>query len=533
MIDKSLLPLVACIGFACTSYAEQPNVLLIMVDDLNDYTGYLGGHPQAITPNMDALAASGTRFVNAHTNAPICAPSRASLFTGVYPHTSHNYWFDEWNENEVLKNCKPLGQFMKDNGYQTYGTGKLMHTPYLDNWTEHGIDNYPGPFPFDGKKPTGHPSIPEPFRNLGQIDGVYASLADVPNVPASGDRPGHNGWVINWRTPFKYVSEDDRDLMNDEIQANWTIERMQKLAKQKDDKPFFLAVGFIRPHTPLVAPQKYFDMYPLETLKLAPIKENDRDDTYFETILQSWTPKWYSHYSLMTESYEDVNEGLLKHLQAYLACVTFVDDQVGKVLDALEKSPFKDNTIVILASDHGYHQGEKQYLYKNSLWEEATRVPLIIRTPAIEGSAGQTIEHPVALIDIYPTIADLCGLADKDNKLNKNGVSLDGHSLKPFLKEGENAEWSGPDVALTMVMTPRPKEDPIEHSYAARSKDYRYISYVSGREELYDHTNDPREWTNQADNPQYAEIKAELKGQIEALVGGDLDQRTFEPTRTK
>ncbi|TWT76800.1 Choline-sulfatase [Planctomycetes bacterium CA13] len=534
MFSKTLLVLILSLSLSGIAFAEQPNVLLIMVDDMNDYTGYLGGHPQAITPSLDALAGSGVRFVNAHCNAQICAPSRASMLTGIYPHRSRNYWFDDWYKNDTLKNGKSLARFMKDSGYVAYGTGKLMHHEQTDDWTEFGIPQDPGPFPSNGKKKVGHPSIPQPFRDIGAIDGVYASLADVPNVRPSRNFPGYKGWTTRMGKPFRYESDDDRDLMSDELQANWTVDRLKQLENREESVPFFLAVGFSRPHTPLVAPQKYFDMYPLDSLKLAAIKENDREDCHFASVFPKWDPKWTNHYQKLVDSYSTAEEGLLRHLQAYLACITFVDDQVGTVVDALDNSKFKDNTIVILVSDHGYHQGEKQYLYKNSLWEESTRVPMIIRVPQLVNNGGKAVDHPVSLIDIYPTIADLCGLGKSDNRINEDGASFDGHSLKPFLVDPENDQWNGPDVALSVVMTPGPDSDrglePSFHSYSVRSKDYRYTHYVSGKEELYDHTNDPHEWTNLADNPEFADIKTSLKAQMEALTG-DLDETSFKPVR--
>ncbi|MDF7826711.1 sulfatase [Pontiellaceae bacterium B12227] len=533
-MKSRLLPILLSLTLSGLVLAERPNILLIMVDDLNDYSGCFGGHPQAITPGLDALTEGGVRFANAHCNAQICAPSRVSMLTGVYPHVSRNYWFDDWQKNDTLKHCKTLGQFLKDNGYASYGTGKLMHNDHLDSWTEFGVSKDPGPFSFNGKKPTGHPSVPKPFRDIGHIDGTFASLADIPDVPPEGDLPGHKGWITRKWKPFRYVSETDRDLMNDELQANWAVDKIQQLAKETKAPPFFLAVGFSRPHTPLIAPQKFFDMYPLDSLQFPPIKENDRDDCYFSSVFPKWNPLWTEHYRLLTESYADPEEGIKRHLQAYLACVSFVDEQIGKVIQALDASSFRNNTIVVLVSDHGYHQGGKQYLYKNSLWEESTRIPMIVRAPEMEKSYGKTVAHPVSLIDVYPTIADLCGLAGVDNRINDKGAKLDGHSLKPFLINPDTKEWKGPDVALSVVKTPSPGNtlEPSYHSYAVRSRDYRYIHYVSEKEELYDHTKDPNEWKNLADNPEYAAIKDQLKSQMEALTG-DLDQTTFRPVRTK
>ncbi len=516
------------------SQPKEPNVLLIMVDDLNDYIGYLGGHPQAQTPHLDALAASGVRFTNAHCNVPICAPSRASMWTGVYPHVSQNYWVSDWTKNKTLKNCQTLGQFLQSNGYRTYGTGKLTHKTHLESWDSFGVENFYGPFAFNGKKPTGHPSVPLPFRDIGPVDGVYASLADVPEVPPTADYPGYHGWMKGKRQPFRYESEDDRDLLNDEEQANWAVERLAEFSKSESDDPFFLAVGFFRPHTPLIAPQRFFDLYPLDELQLPATKENDRVDCHFETILPKWNPKWFNHYQTLSESYEDPIEGIKLHLQAYLACVSFVDEQIGKVTQALDKSAFRENTIVMLVSDHGYHQGEKQFMYKNSPWEESTRIPFIVRAPQYANHAGQEVTHPVSLIDVFPTIADLCGLAGVDNRFNEDGAPLSGHSLRPFLQNPETTDWAGPEVALTVIRTPssNAKLAPAENSYTVRSTTHRYTHYVSGAEELYDHTQDPNEWTNLADEPASQDKKAQLRAHMEALTG-DLSQTTFRSVRAK
>ncbi len=496
--------------------AEKPNILLIVLDDLNDYTGFLGGHPQVKTPNMDALAKEGTVFTNAHTNAPICAPSRASFLTGIYPHVSQNFWFTDWTENEVLKNCKSLPQFMGDNGYHTFGTGKLMHHRVKSDWQDYGIPNTFGPYAFNGKKVVQHPIMPKEY-STDKNDGLFTSLANVPNIPKVGKFPGFNGWfdVAN-RKPFTYVDENNRDLLNDEQHAKWAVEKLKTLEKTESDKPFFMAIGFVRPHTPLVAPQKYFDMYPLETLKVPVIKKNDTDDTFYRSTFP-WTPPWANHLEELRDSYPTLNEGLKKYLQAYLACVSFADAQVGKVLTALKDSKFYNNTIVILTSDHGYNHGQKDFLYKNNLWEESTRVPLIIKAPSIKSSVGKQINHPVSLIDVFPTIADFSNIKSSNLK-TENGKPLSGYSLKPFLENPEWHNWKGPDVALTVVRGNFKSNKVNEQSYSVRSKKYRYIRYVNGKEELYDNEKDPYEWKNLASVKKYKKIKKNLNQQMNLLL---------------
>ena len=495
---------------------KKPNVLLIMLDDLNDYVGFLDGHPQAQTPNMDALAKESVIFTNAHTNAPICAPSRSSMLTGIYPHKSKNFWFSKWTQNDILKNSKTLMQFMSDNGYQTFGTGKLMHDRVKSEWNEYGIENDFGPYAFDGKKAARHPSVPKEYYQ-NKNDGLFSSLADVPNVPASKNTNGYNGWYdIKNRKPFNYVNDENRDLLNDEKSANWAVSKITELENKKNSKPFFLAVGFVRPHTPLVAPQKYFDKYPLETLKLPILKENDIEDTYYRSTFK-WTPAWAKHYEELKASYTNFDDGLRAYLQAYLACISFADDQVGKVITALKSSTLNDNTIVILVSDHGYNQGEKEFIYKNNLWEETTRIPMLIRSPKFKNNAGKKVNEPVSLIDIYPTIADLCNI-EASNIKNENGALLSGFSMKPFLENPKNGNWQGPNVALTVVRGNFKSNEPDEQSYSVRSKNYRYIRYVNGKEELYDHTNDSYEWTNLAYNPKFKKVKKQLENQLDKLL---------------
>lgn len=515
-----VLAVLICSAFPGLAAERPPNVLLILVDDLNTSVGFLAGHPQVITPHMDKLADESIIFANAHCNIAICAPSRASMFTGIYPHVSRNYWFDNWYDNDVLKNCMTLPQFLRNHGYQAFGTGKLLHNEREIEWTEYGLDHYFGPYAYNGKKTVGHPSVPRPYRDCDKNDGTFAPLADIPSFPANKTVPGYTGWYDHiQRKHFRYVSDDDRDLLNDELQAAWTVDKIRELAAQKDSQPFFLTVGFSRPHTPLIAPQKYFDLYPLETLKLPERTADDRADTPFRSAFPSgWMPRWATMYELLEKSFDDVESGLRRVLQAYLACITFVDEQIGAVMTALHESGLDDNTVVILVSDHGYHHGEKQMLFKHTLWEESTRIPMLVRVPGLGERAGRCVEVPVSMIDIYPTVTDYAGLASQDNRRNENGAPLCGHSLRPFIEDPASGEWEGPAGALTMMKSPTQSLDPADYNYSVRSKDYRYIRYHNGNEELYYHPRDCHEWTNLANDPAYAEAKALLKSQLFDLV---------------
>ena len=497
---------------------ERPNVVFIIVDDLNDYQGIFGGHPQAKTPNIDELAQSGVAFKNAHSNVPICSPSRNSLFTGVYPHESKDFGWTKNFEQAVLKNNKTLMEHFAENGYYVAGSGKILHINKKDYWHDWGVDinNY-GPLAFNGKEPVGHPSVPEPFRSIGPIDGSFAPISDVPSFPASESGNGKTGWLYNVGTEdfLNYTDENNRDLLPDEMHAQWVSKEIKVLGKQNNNQPFFIAVGFVRPHTPLYAPKRFFDMFPLDEIELSPLKEGDADDTHYKDIYPAKI-KGLRYYQTLKESYGGDGELGLKHfLQAYLACVAFVDEQIGIVINAVNNSKFRDNTIIVLTSDHGWQMGEKDYLFKNSPWEESTRIPLIIRSPNTQ--TAKTVIHPVSLIDLYPTLVDMAGLSG-DNRKNKGGGALGGYSLKPFLENPDTESWEGPNGALSMIGVGKNKKRVMKQTYSYRTKDWRYILYMNGKEELYDHKNDPYEWNNLADGIDYLDIKQALKEEMLAII---------------
>jgi arylsulfatase A-like enzyme len=498
---------------------DKPNVLMIVLDDMNNYVGVMKGHPQAKTPNIDRLAGQGILFTNAHSNVPICSPSRASFMTGVSPVSSRNWGFDDWLKNETLINSKTLPEYVRENGYNAYATGKVFHNSKKDVWNEMGaIDDY-GPLAYDGNKTTRHPSCPEAMaKNLGPLDATFASLSDVPDVPASDKAPGYKGWYnIKWnnKTPFRYVSDSDRDKMTDEKSVEWFQNKMKTLEYQTNTSPFFIAVGFIRPHTPLIVPQKYFDMFPLGKVIIPVLKKSNGKENKLELNSDKDT-RGRVAFKALTSSYSSTEKALQKYVQAYLASVAFADDMVGQTLDALEKSRFKDNTVVMLFSDHGYNLGQKDYLFKYCLWEETTHIPLIIKAPKYYNNAGKTVDHPVSLIDVYPTIQELCSLKGS-TLINDKGVGLDGFSLVSFLKNPKTNQWAGPDVALTIISSWKSKK-PTEQHLSVRSKDYRYSHYTNGSEELYDHNNDPNEWNDLAEDTKFKKIKEELKSKMFDLV---------------
>jgi arylsulfatase A-like enzyme len=492
---------------------RKPNVLFIICDDLNDYIGALGGHPQARTPNIDRLFAGGVSFTQAHCNIPICAPSRASLFTGLYPHTSQNFGIDNWDENVVLKNNRTLMDHFRVHGYQTLGTGKMMHNRDRKEWQQYGHAADYGPTAKLGEKEVAHPDTPAPFRDdFGSIDGSFGPLKKL-------DGSGYSWTTGGWegKRTLRYETDEDRDPTTDEMNAQWAVEKLRELAAKPKSKPFFMGVGFIRPHTPLIVPKKYFDLFPLETIQLPPIKAGDAEDTFKHTVISDGDDRGTKiHNSLVASFGNDRELALKQFLQAYLACIASVDEHIGQILAALDASPLRENTIVVFTSDHGWQMGQKAYLYKNSLWQESTRIPLAIRAPGVT-QAGSQCPRPVSLIDLYPTLVDLCGLPS-DTQKNEQGRPLDGRSLKPLLVDPNNGTWTGPDTVLTALSKWAKTFDPAQQSYTLRSRDWRYIRYENGKEELYRVADDPHEWTNLATQPEHSKRLEDFRAQLLAKI---------------
>jgi iduronate 2-sulfatase len=505
--------------FACSSKQQaieqqQPNVLFISVDDLNDWIEPLEGHSQAITPNMDKLFEQGVAFTNAHCSQAVCTASRNSLLSGIHPTTSG--WYASTaamrtNYNEVMKDHAMLPEYLKNNGYNTYAAGKVFHdgrTDYPDKvddfWTDYAPEFWENMEEHIEKAGFGYRGkMFYPFpKDGGQLVQLYGEENIIENYMSS------NRFYSLCGGP---LSEDEipEGGMYDEQIADWAINKISK----KQDKPFFMACGFIRPHVPYTAPQKYFDLYDKDSIIVPVVPEDEFNDIPMmgKSIAFGSTPLggWY-----------DVNrkkEILPELVHSYLACVSFVDDQIGKVLRALENSPNADNTIIVLWSDHGQHLGEKRHFRKQALWEESTRVPLYFKLPGMKHEV-ERCDKAVSLLDIYPTLMDLCKLP-KNNK-------LEGNSLIPLL-EKPGMEWDKPLLNTWYYK-----------NHAVRSNNWRYIKYRDGGEELYDHRTDPGEHVNLAGNSEYENIIAELQKSLpktDALPAGkemyspdNLDKRIEE-----
>lgn len=508
---------------------KSPNVVFIICDDLNDAIEGMGGHPQAISPNLDKLEKSGVTFLNAQTNCPLCGPSRASLWSGLYPHSTGYFGYNQqqnnWRKNPTLKNTVTLFEHLSRNGYQVYATGKIHHNGHED-WNifkntdgENGFKVVPsfGPYPWDGNPVTNnvkdrgvpYPYLPKNYKSGSPFDG-FGPVCDL-----SSSLNGKGTWLYSHNgEEFKYKNEEERDLMPDER----CVEYVNDVLTRRHDKPFFMAVGFNRPHAPYYVPQKYFDLFNKDSLQLAPYLKNDLKDcakSIWEDKDLGTGATGFNEFKKLKEA--DGEQALLQWTHAYLACIAFVDEQIGKVVDAVNKSEYADNTIIVITSDNGYHMGEKEYIFKNTLWEESARIPFIVAGKGI--AKGQQCRNPISLIDVYPTMIDLCNLPENPNK-GGNNKSLDGHSLVPLLKNPKSGKWEGNDFAITAVSSShqlevnQPAIAPTQH-YSIRTEQYRYIYCRNGEEELYDHQADPYEWHNLANNPAYRKIKTALKADIE------------------
>lgn len=439
----------------------RPNVLFIAADDLNDWIGCMGGNPQSITPNFDRLAASGQLFTNAHCIAPACNPSRSAIMTGISPHRSGLYG-NRQKMREIMPDADLIPKHFSNNGYETGGSGKLLHY-FIDapSW-----DHY---FP---KKSSENP-LPET---------KYPDKRPL-NLPVGG--------------PWQYIETDwgGLDVTDEEFGGDHAVsEWVGKELARKHEKPFFLACGIYRPHEPWFVPQKYFDKFPLADIQLPPgYKENDLDD--LPTSGKKRGPnRYFPHIQ---------KHGLWKQgIQGYLASINFADAMLGRVLDALENGPNKDNTIVILWSDHGWHLGEKEHWQKYTAWRACTRVPLMIKVPEncsptlpAGTQAGTVYDQPVSLLSLYATATELCGLPEKKDIDSQSIVSILRDPSKPIQKSALTFLHDGGSVGVS-------------------AKDWRYIRYKDGQEELYDIKNDPYEWTNLAEYPNSAKKLAELRREI-------------------
>ncbi len=449
---RILLSLLTCVGLL-HSKEERPNVLFIAVDDLAASLGCYGDLI-AKTPHIDRLAARGVRFDRAYNQIPLCNPSRASLMTGLRPDQIKVYDLDRHFRDEV-PNVTTLSQHFLNNGYATSRVGKIYHYNVPASIGTDGFDDAPS------WQKTINP------KGRDKTDEALVFNAE-PHRKISG--------ALSW-----LAAEGTDEEQTDGMIATEAI----KLMKEHKNEPFFIAAGFFRPHTPYVAPKKYFDLYPLEEMRLPFAPENDREDI----------PAAAFAHNNPVPNYSLEEKTCLNALRAYYACVSFVDAQVGRILKTLDDLGLAQNTIVVFWSDHGYHLGEHRGIWqKRTLFEEGARAPLIICDPRARGN-GQSSARIVEFVDLYPTLVDLAKLPRPKTQ------KLAGRTLVPLL-QNPLANWNG--KAITQILRPADKRlEKMTMGCSIRTARWRYTEWAEGQagRELYDHASDPNEFHNLAINP--------------------------------
>jgi arylsulfatase A-like enzyme len=436
---------------------RKPNVLFIALDDLNDWIGCLGGHPQTKTPNLDRLAASGVLFRNAYCPAASCNPSRSAVFSGLPPHRSGLYQNTQ-KMREVMPEAELLPRYFSRHGYWSAGSGKLLH--YVIDPTS--WDDY----------------FPDKWKNNPFPRTFYPEKRPV-SLPRAGD------WQYV-ETDWAALEVTDEEFGGDWLVTKWIAEQL----RSEHEKPFFLACGIYRPHEPWFVPKAYFEPFPLESIELPRgVRKGDLDDV--PPVAQRIARNRYFE---QIQKHGQWKQGI----QAYLASIHFADAMLGRVLDALESGPHRDHTVVVLWSDHGWHLGEKEHWQKFTGWRVCARVPLMIRVPkGVPGlpegtTAGGLCDRPVSLVDLFGTLTELSGLPAKEG--------IESRSLVPLLRDPE-AGWS--HAAVTHLDRPE--------NYAISTERWRYLHYLGGGEELYDIASDPHEWENLAPKPEHAAKLAEMR----------------------
>ena len=466
---------------------SRPNVLFISIDDLNDWAGKFNGNPQMLTPHMDRFAEEGVVvFQNTHCAGPVCGPSRSAMMSGFMPDRTGAYG----NSNNMLKSAlvqeyATLPEYFSKNGYTTINKGKIFHA----HASKHGLDR--GQWAWDTWLPREGGTPVDKTKYYSRREGIYGGKK-VENSPYADPKGSEFGWG---------PTQGGKEEMSDYQTAQWAADLLQ----EPSEKPFFLAVGISKPHLPWYVPQEYFDRYPLDEVIAPVVDENDYDDVPNEKGEPAYEA---SQDYLWTSQSEELYK---RAAQAYMASSSFADDCVGVVLEGLAKSPHRDNTIVVIWGDHGWHLGEKMRYRKGSLWAESTRAPLMIRLPGM--NEAQDCEHAVNLLDLHPTLVDLCRLPPRPD--------IDGRSIAPLL-EDPNQNWPYPTVTTQGY-----------GNHSVVYEDWHYIERRDGVNELYHLKSDPYEHKNliRSDQSVVSQVLAQLKSFVPTDLAPELPKN--EPGLSK
>ena len=485
---RSLVLLLLTLILMCTSGAGRPHVLFIAVDDLNDWIGCLEGHPQALTPNMDRLAARGILFTNAHCVSPACNPSRAAVFSGRMPDVTGVWSNQSGSLSRRHPEARLLSTAFAESGYRTRGAGKLLHSRGGKSFGEYyGVNQRWSPLSKEAVKYTRKELPSKATANPRHLtkDSLGRKVVLPLNRMPSDRKP-----TLTDGESFDWGGWDVRDTdFGDTKITDWAIGKL----KEEGVEPLFLAVGYYRPHIPLWAPKRFFDRFKDDPGKLPPVKNSDLND------LGEMGRKW-AREAVTAGSHATVVEygQWQAAVEAYLACTTYVDHEIGRLLGALDQSAAGKDTWIIFWSDHGWHLGEKDHWGKWTGWERSTRVPLMVVPPRSKAgkfaAGGSRCHQPVSLLDLYPTLVELCDLQGPE--------TLDGQSLETLLREPSRA--TGRVVTTTFD----------RGNISLRSDRWRYIRYSSGEEELYDLAQDPNEWSNLAGRAEYEGTRKKFAARV-------------------
>lgn len=484
--------------------AERPNILLIICDDLNQMGLGTMVDSTLHTPNIDSLVGESIVFTNAHANVSGCGPSRASMFSGVLPQTSGHSGYqmsqNSWLDNPFLSQTTSVFKQFLDDGYEVYGSGKVYHAYRLreEDFTEFYSFPTQGPFASDKRN---HSGMPESFE---EYDLSFARLENVPSYPE------HTGWQNRNGSPFFFESDENRDLMADELTVEWCTNLLESYSADNSGNPFFLSAGIYNPHEPFHVPEKYWNLYDTAAFNFGYLQP-DTAIPILTAATNRYNSKSNKAYNLMEDESptHDPKYYLRQFIHGYYASVSFVDEQIGALLDALEVNGLSENTIVILTSDHGFHLGSKGLVAKSTLWNDASSIPFIIKIP---GADPQIILDPISLIDLYPTLLDFGNVpAPESHTLegmpvqeiisgNESGAAILFGLSKELLEAGELAE--------------------VEHSHhALLIGRFKYIHYSSGEDELYDIQSDFRETLDISEQTEFQAVRNSLYRELYRRVG--------------